>query len=122
MLSSESVKLGLLGYVAEDVDKLLFASVIELTPKAPKIFLDLAALSINPRAIVQQSLPVLELLSGQFCSCVAWGAAREVIHVTDSGVGVGDEIARNMHVHIRTLHHGRAGSVGLLCSSWTCLL
>ena len=122
MLSSQPVKLGLLGYVAEDVDKLLLAPIIEFTSKASKIFLDLAALSIDPRTIVQQSLSVLELRGRQFCSSVAWGAAREVIHVTDSGVGVGDEIARNMHVHIRTLHHGRAGSVGLLCSSWTCLL
>ena len=63
MLSTESVKLGLLGYVAEDVDKFLFASIIEFTSEASEIFLDLAALSIDPRTIVQQSLSVLELLS-----------------------------------------------------------
>ena len=46
MLGTESVELGLGRDVAEDIDKLLFASVIELTSETTKIFLNLTTLSI----------------------------------------------------------------------------
>ena len=52
MRSSKSIQLSLRGNVAEHVDELLLASVIELAPETPQIFFDLAALSIETSPII----------------------------------------------------------------------
>ena len=62
MLRSHPIQLRLSRHVAKHVNELFLAPVVELTPQTPQVFLDLAALSIETRAIIQQSLTVLELL------------------------------------------------------------